>query len=152
MQKFVPSKIEDLTKLTFKKVYLTWAAGVSYRNILTRSFYPYSHTKFRFYPNAEQEKVVLQTMGNSRFVYNYFLQKQQQLYTQYKEQLQLFKNNQITEEPQSTFLTAIDMANQLPQLKKDVFSIPRDNFKFINFASNLSNETDYLLTLINSIV
>ena len=103
---------------------------------------PTYRIKFRFYPNAEQEKVILQTMGNSRFVYNYFLQKQQQLYTQYKEQLQLFKNNQITEEPQSTFLTAIDMVNQLPQLKKDVFSIPRDNFKFINFASNLSNETD----------
>ncbi len=42
---------------------------------------------FRMYPNVEQKRLINQTIGSSRFVYNYFLNKRQEEY----------KNNKISE-------------------------------------------------------
>ena len=42
---------------------------------------------FRMYPNDEQKKLINQTIGSSRFVYNYFLNKHQEEY----------KNNRTSE-------------------------------------------------------
>ena len=38
----------------------------------------YKSYKFRAYPNDKQKQITNQTFGNTRFVYNYYLSKQQQ--------------------------------------------------------------------------
>ena len=38
--------------------------------------------KFRLYPNREQEKQILRTLGCCRFVFNYYLAKRKEVYEQ----------------------------------------------------------------------
>lgn len=47
----------------------------------------YKSYKYRLYPNKEQENKIIQTFGCSRFVYNYFLNKWQESYTNTKKGL-----------------------------------------------------------------
>ena len=43
----------------------------------------YKAYKFRMYPTKEQEELINKTIGSSRFIYNYYLDKKQMLYKEY---------------------------------------------------------------------
>lgn len=58
--------------------------------------------KFRIYPNKAQAKQIEQTFGNCRFVYNYYLNKRNEVYKESKKSLNYY-----------------DCANDLTNLKKD---------------------------------
>lgn len=47
--------------------------------------------KFRIYPNKTQQKQLVQTFGNCRFVYNYYLAKKIELYKNKKEKLTFYQ-------------------------------------------------------------
>lgn len=57
--------------------------------------------KFRIYPNEKQNKIILNTLGCTRYIYNYYLNKQIDLYEKskkiltIKECLEDFKNLRI---------------------------------------------------------
>ena len=44
----------------------------------------YKAYKFRMYPTIEQEELINKSIGSSRFIYNYYLNKKQMLYKEYK--------------------------------------------------------------------
>ena len=44
----------------------------------------YKAYKFRMYPTIEQEELINKSIGSNRFIYNYYLNKKQMLYKEYK--------------------------------------------------------------------
>lgn len=73
--------------------------------------------KCRLYPTAEQAQVIHQTLGNSRFIYNYFLAKHN---TYWKE------NKDLPKDKRAKTLSNFDNIKLLPILKKEIFSIDLD--------------------------
>ena len=47
--------------------------------------------KFRIYPDEKQKEIIEKTFNITRFVYNYFLRRRQDLYKENKETLNFFK-------------------------------------------------------------
>ena len=47
--------------------------------------------KYRIYPNKKQKALLAQTFGNCRFVYNYYLAKRKELYTNEKKSMTYFQ-------------------------------------------------------------
>jgi len=45
----------------------------------------YKAYKFRMYPNEDQKVKINQNLGSSRFVYNYYLNKKDEVYKKNKE-------------------------------------------------------------------
>ena len=82
--------------------------------------------KFRIYPNEKQNKIILNTLGCTRYIYNYYLNKQIDLYKKskkiltIKECLEDFKN--LTNE--KPFLKDVDLS----PLRAAIFNMI-DNFK-----------------------
>ena len=82
--------------------------------------------KFRIYPNEKQNKIILNTLGCTRYIYNYYLNKQIDLYEKskkiltIKECLEDFKN--LTNE--KPFLKDVDLS----PLRAAIFNMI-DNFK-----------------------
>jgi putative transposase len=58
--------------------------------------------KFRIYPNKTQRKLLAQTFGNCRFVYNYFLARRKSVY-----------------EIEQKSMSYTDCSKELTQLKKE---------------------------------
>lgn len=74
--------------------------------------------KFRIYPDNQQIKLINQTCGNARFVYNYFLNLKSE---------QSKRNKLKTKEDREKQYSTIDMINLLPELKNTIFSLEKDD-------------------------
>ena len=66
--------------------------------------------KFRLYPTKEQKKLINKTFGCSRLVYNYYLNKKQELYKQDKKTLSCYDAIKDLKKPskERTFLKEVD--------------------------------------------
>ena len=53
--------------------------------------------KFRIYPNAEQQKIINQTLGCARFVYNHFLAVRQDSWQEKHESVTYVKSSRMLE-------------------------------------------------------
>ena len=51
--------------------------------------------KFRIYPNTEQQKIINQTLGCARFVYNYFLAVRQNSWQEKHESVTYVKSSRM---------------------------------------------------------
>ena len=51
--------------------------------------------KFRIYPNAEQQKIINQTLGCARFVYNHFLAVRRDSWQQKHESVTYVKSSRL---------------------------------------------------------
>ena len=51
--------------------------------------------KFRIYPNAEQQKIINQTLGCARFVYNHFLAVRQDSWQEKHESVTYVKSSRM---------------------------------------------------------
>ena len=99
--------------------------------------------KFRIYPNQEQQKLINQTFGCVRFVYNHFLNQRNELYkteqksTTYVNQakkLTLLKQ-ELTWQPNEKISQSIDLDEILIKLKNKI------TIKEISKQVNVSYET-----------
>ena len=54
--------------------------------------------KFRIYPNAEQQKIINQTLGCARFVYNHFLAVRRDSWQEKRESVTYVKSSRMLTE------------------------------------------------------
>ena len=68
--------------------------------------------KFRIYPNAEQQKIINQTLGCARFVYNHFLAIRQDSWQEKHESVTYVKSSRLLTElkcnPDFVWLKSVD--------------------------------------------
>lgn len=68
--------------------------------------------KFRIYPNAEQQKIINQTLGCTRFVYNHFLAVRQDSWQEKHESVTYVKSSRMLTElkchPDFVWLKSVD--------------------------------------------
>ena len=123
----------------------------------------YKAYKFRMYPTKEQEVLINKTIGSSRFIYNYYLDKKQMLYKEYninynikdmkKDLIPLYSEYPWLKEIDSmslrTTLDNLDVAytnfydkrSELPKYKKKsingsyITSCIRSTYKGTNYAN-----------------
>lgn len=111
--------------------------------------------KTRIYPNNIQMQQIEQTIGSSRFVYNYFLEHRINRYKNLKESSTFAKDCKILTEikNENTWLKEVDkfaLQNSLRDLEKSYKSFFNSNFGFPKFRSKKKSNNSYRTTWMKS--
>ena len=86
--------------------------------------------KVRLYPNKVQARELNRLFGARRFIWNWSIQQQNQVYQQYKKDVELAKEQGL-KEPDRNFLSWVDLSREFTNLRnatKWLESLPRDPF------------------------